>query len=113
MVARSNEDGEEACSTFANVEKPDQVETPKRVIQTDQPGSSGSLQMVDHHTLINVLLANVYLDSPYYKGRCKAMCVSSPGPVGATTMTMTTKVVMCLVGCSKGSPTEKKLRTET
>ena len=31
------------------------------------PGSSGSLQMVDH-TVINVPLANVYLDSPYYKG---------------------------------------------
>ena len=41
------------------------------------PGSSGSLQMVDH-TLINVPLANVYLDSPYYKGHCKVMCVSSP-----------------------------------
>ena len=41
------------------------------------PGSSGSLQMVDH-TLIDVPLANVYLDSPYYKGHCKVMCVSSP-----------------------------------
>ena len=41
------------------------------------PGSSGSLQMVDH-TLINVPLANVYLDSRYYKGHCKVMCVSSP-----------------------------------
>ena len=41
------------------------------------PGSSGSLQMVDH-TLIDVLLANVYLDSPYYKGHCRVMCVSSP-----------------------------------
>ena len=41
------------------------------------PGSSGSLQMVDH-TLINVPLANVYLDSPYYKGHCRVMCVSSP-----------------------------------
>ena len=41
------------------------------------PGSSGSLQMVDH-TLINVPLANVYLDCPYYKGHRKAMCVSSP-----------------------------------
>ena len=40
------------------------------------PGSSGSLQMVDH-TLIDVPLANVYLDSPYYKGHCKMMCVSS------------------------------------
>ena len=41
----------------------------------------GSLQMEDH-TLIDVLLANVYLDShtvlPYYKGHCKVMCVSSP-----------------------------------
>ena len=101
-------------------------------------GSSGSLQMVDH-TLINVTLANVYLDSPYYKGYCKVMCVNSPiypviignvrgdarccqthtgrlktreklelGPVGATTMTMTTKVGICLVGCSKRSPTEEK-----
>ena len=45
------------------------------------PGSSGSLQMVDH-TLIDVpccpVLANVYLDSPYYKGHCRVMCVSSP-----------------------------------
>ena len=41
------------------------------------PGSSGLLQMVDH-TLIDVSLANVYLDSPYYKGHCKVMCVSSP-----------------------------------
>ena len=29
------------------------------------------------HTLIDVLLVNVYLDSPYYKGHCKVMCVSS------------------------------------
>ena len=41
------------------------------------PGSSGSLQMVGH-TLIDVPLANVYLDSPYYKGHCKVMCVSFP-----------------------------------
>ena len=41
------------------------------------PGSSGPLQMVDH-TLIDVPLANVYLDSLYYKGHCKVMCVSSP-----------------------------------
>ena len=41
------------------------------------PGSSGSLQMVDH-MLIDVPLANVYLDSPYYKGHCRVMCVSSP-----------------------------------
>ena len=41
------------------------------------PGSSGLLQMEDH-TLIDVPLANVYLDSPYYKGHCKVMCVSSP-----------------------------------
>ena len=40
------------------------------------PGSSGSLQMVDH-TLINEPLAKVYLDS-YYKGHCKVMYVSSP-----------------------------------
>ena len=41
------------------------------------PGKSGSLQMVDH-IVIDVPLANVYLDSPYYKGHCKVMCVSSP-----------------------------------
>ena len=41
------------------------------------PGSSGSLQMVDH-MLIDVPLANIYLDSPYYKGHCRVMCVSSP-----------------------------------
>ena len=41
------------------------------------PGSSGSLQMVDR-TLIDVPLANVYINSPYYKGHCKVMCVSSP-----------------------------------
>ena len=40
------------------------------------PGSSGLLQMVDH-TLIDVPLTNVYLNSPYYKGHCKVMCVSS------------------------------------
>ena len=33
--------------------------------------------MVDH-TLIDVPLANVYLDSPYYKEYCKVMNVSSP-----------------------------------
>ena len=33
--------------------------------------------MVDH-TLTDVPLANVYLDSPYYKGHCRVMCVSSP-----------------------------------
>ena len=107
------------------------------------PGSSGWLQMADH-TLIHVPLANVYLDSPYYKGHCKVICVSSPvypviiGDVrgapqmlpdpdwkaedqrgarartsGVTTMMMTTKVVICLVGCSKRSPTEEKPRTET
>ena len=41
------------------------------------PGSLGSLQMVDY-TLIDVPLANVYLDSPFYKGHCKVICVSSP-----------------------------------
>ena len=41
------------------------------------PASTGSLQMVDH-TLINVPLANVYLDSPYYKGHWRVMCLSSP-----------------------------------
>ena len=41
------------------------------------PGSSCLLQMVDH-TLIDVPLANIYLDSPYYKGHCKVKCVSSP-----------------------------------
>ena len=39
------------------------------------PGSSGSLQIVDN-TLIDVPLANVYLDSPYFKGHCKVMYVS-------------------------------------
>ena len=28
--------------------------------------------------IIDVQLANVYLDSLYYKGHCKVMCVSSP-----------------------------------
>ena len=102
------------------------------------PGSSGSLQMVEH-TLIDVMLANIYLDPPYYNGHCKVICVSSPvypvliGNIGgarqmlpdsvlkaedqrgaqprteglmwATTMTMTTKVVICPAGCSKRSPT--------
>ena len=40
------------------------------------PGSTGSLQMVDH-TLIDVPLANIYSDSLYYKGHCSVMCVSS------------------------------------
>ena len=37
-----------------------------------KPGSSGSVQMVDH-TLIDVPLANVYLDSPHYKGHCRVI----------------------------------------
>ena len=41
------------------------------------PGSSGSLQMVDH-SLIDVPFLNVYLDSRDYKGHYKVMCVSSP-----------------------------------
>ena len=41
------------------------------------PGSSGLLQMVDH-ILIDVPIANVYLDSSYYKGHCIVMCISSP-----------------------------------
>ena len=40
-------------------------------------GSTGWLQMMDH-TLIDVPLANVNLDSPYCKGHCRAMCVSLP-----------------------------------
>ena len=127
---------------------PHQVETPRKIIVARAwipdsmviAGSSGSLQMVDH-TLIDVPLVNVYLDSPYYKGLCKVMRVSSPvhlviivtvrsaremlpdpdlrlktreeleqGPVEVTTMMMTTKVVICLVGCSKMSSTEGKLR---
>ena len=107
------------------------------------PGSSGSLQMVEP-TLIDVLLANIYLEPLYYNGHCKVMCVSSPvypviignvrgarqmlpdphlkaedreeldlRPVWATTMTMTTKVVICPAGCSKRSLTEEKQRRET
>ena len=129
MVARSNEDGEEAF-TCMNVEKPrssgnskksnsnkstsedeaiysaacraqsndDQIcievgrlnGRPVKLLQDTgcigmivdrallsdsmvMPGSSGSVQMVDH-TMVNVLLANVYLDSPYYKGHCKVTC---------------------------------------
>ena len=41
------------------------------------PGSAGSPQMVDH-TLIDVPLANVNLDSLYYRGHCRVMCVSFP-----------------------------------
>ena len=41
------------------------------------PGSSCSLQMVEH-TLIDMSLANVYLESPYCKGHFRVMCVSSP-----------------------------------
>ena len=54
MVAQLDEDGEKAF-------------VPEVMVI---PGSSGSLQMVDH-TLIDVLLANVYLDSRYYKGHCR------------------------------------------
>ena len=39
-----------------------------------KPGSSGSLQMVNH-ILIDVPLANVYLDFPYYRGHCRVMCI--------------------------------------
>ena len=46
--------------------------------------------MVDH-TLIDVPFANVYLDSPYYKGHCKVMCVSSP-------------VYPVIIGNVKGAP---------
>ena len=42
-----------------------------------KPDSSGSLQMVDY-TLIDVLLANVYLDSTYYKADIAKWCVSAP-----------------------------------
>ena len=104
------------------------------------PGSSFSMQMVDH-ILMDVPFASVYLDSLYYKGHCKVMCVSSPvypviignvrgahqllpaqtgrlksrkelelGPMEATTMMIRTKVVICLVGCSKRSSTEEKRR---
>ena len=38
---------------------------------------NGLQQKVDH-TLTDMQLANVYLDSPYYNGHCKLMCVSSP-----------------------------------
>ena len=100
------------------------------------PGSSGSLQMVDH-TLLDLPLANVYLDSPYYKGHCRVMCVSSPvypvitgneccqtqtgrlrtsrelepGPVGATRtrIMMITRVVIYLLGCL-GGPTRRLRR---
>ena len=41
------------------------------------PDSSGSLHMV-YHALTDLPLANVYLDSPYYKGHCRLICVSSP-----------------------------------
>ena len=39
------------------------------------PGCSGSLQMADH-TLVDVPLANVYLDSKYYKEHCRVMSPS-------------------------------------
>ena len=98
------------------------------------PGSSGSLQVVDH----------TQIDSPYYKGHCKVVLVISTiysviicnvrgasqmlpdpdwrlktreelklVPAGATTMKMTTKGEMCLVRCSKRSPTEDALRKKT
>ena len=44
------------------------------------PGSSGWVQMVDH-TLIDVSLASVFLDSLHYKGHCRVMCVSCSGLV--------------------------------
>ena len=40
------------------------------------PESSGLLQIFDY-TLIDVPLASVYLDSPYQKGHCRVICVSS------------------------------------
>ena len=45
------------------------------------PVTSVLLQMVVH-TLIDVSLANLYLDSPYYKRHCKVMCVSSAVVIG-------------------------------
>ena len=32
-------------------------------------------------TIIDVPLANVCLDSPYYKGHCRVMCVCSPSVI--------------------------------
>ena len=98
------------------------------------PGSSGSLQMIDH-TLIDIPL-----DSTYHKGDCKVMCISSHvhvypviignvrgarqmlpdwkpedqrgvqviklGPVQAAAMEMKTRVTICLVGYSKRSTTD-------
>ena len=81
------------------------------------------------------------MDSPYYKGHCKVMCVSfapifpcdnekcTPDVarprlktrkelelerVQATSMTMTTKVLVgCLIGCSKRCQTDRRLGRET
>ena len=93
------------------------------------PGSPGSLQMVDHHQVIDVPLANVQclmcvssLIYPVIIGNVRGARQMLPDPdwkaedqkgarartSRATTMTMTTKVVICLVGCLKRSPTERK-----
>ena len=57
----------------------------------------------------NVRGARQMLPDPDWKAREKL----KPGPVEATTIMMTTKVVICLVGCSERSPTEERLSTET
>ena len=66
------------------------------------PGSSGSLQMVDH-TLIDVTLANVYwiphtTKDPNWKAEDQPI---EPGPVGTTRtkITMMTRAVIYRLGC--------------
>ena len=91
------------------------------------PGISGSLQMVDGFSILQRTLKSDVCQLPIYPviiGNVRGAHQMLPDsrksrkeleliPVGATTMTMTTKVVKCLVGCSKRSPTEGKLRLET
>ena len=81
------------------------------------PGSSGSLQMVDH-TLIDVPLANVYLECEVHEeccqtqtGRLRTSRELEPEPVGATRtrIMMITRVVTYLLGCL-GDPTRRLRR---
>ena len=99
-----------------------------RALIPDSMDGSGSLQMADYTQFaIGQCLSGFHI----LQGHCKVMCVSSPlypmiigNMRGArqmlpdpdwkaedhrkpTTMTMITKVVICLVGCSKRSTTEE------
>ena len=62
------------------------------------PGSSGSLT-VDGRPHSYQCAVGQYLPGQIQTGRMKTREELKIGPVQATTMSMTTKLVICLVGC--------------